>query len=134
MQGRILFQCSISKKFPNPQLEGYLATFGTQYHNCIRWLMDMGASGLLSLSSQFTQKGTSVAPPICTDAQMREVGSDRRNVAWSPENILVDTVARMQQNWADIRAESRQLRTPGFHLWCTLLGRWLFTTTKVPRY
>ena len=72
-----------------------------------------GHGGLRAPESQFTQKGTRVAPQIITDAQTREVGPDRRNVAWSPENILVDTVARMQQDWVDIRAESGQLRTPG---------------------
>ena len=30
----------------------------------------------------------------------------------SPENVLVDTLARLQQDLADIRAESRLLRTP----------------------
>ena len=72
-----------------------------------------GHGGLRAPDSQFTQKGTRVAPQIFTDAQTREVGSDRRNVAWSPENITVDTVAWMQQDLTDIRAESRQLRTPG---------------------
>ena len=50
---------------------------------------------------------TRVAPQIFTD-----VGSDRRNVEWSPENGLVNTVARLQQDLADIRAESQLLRTP----------------------
>ena len=74
-----------------------------------------GHGGLRAPESQFTQKGTRVAPQIFMDAQTRDVGLDRRNVAWSPKNILVDTVARMQQDLADIRAESRQLRTPGAH-------------------
>ena len=70
-----------------------------------------GHRGLRAPECKFIQKGTRVAPQIFTDAQMREVGSNRRNVAWSPENILVDTVARMQQKLADIRAEYRQIRT-----------------------
>ena len=50
---------------------------------------------------------------IFTDVRTRDVGSDRRDDAWSPGNVLVDTVARMQQDLADIRAEKRLLRTPG---------------------
>ena len=41
-------------------------------------------------------------PQIFTDVRTMDVGSDRRNDAWSPENVLVDTVARMQQDLADI--------------------------------
>ena len=67
-----------------------------------------------------------MAPQIFTDARVRDVSSDSLNVAWSHENILIDTVARLQHDWADIRAESRQLRTPGFPP--------AFTTTKVPRF
>ena len=51
-------------------------------------------------------------PQIFTDVRTRDVGSDRRNDAWSPENVLVDTVARMQQDLVDIRAENQLLRTP----------------------
>ena len=46
----------------------------------------------------FIQEGTRVVPQICTDVRTREVGSDRRNEAWSPENVLVNTVARLQQD------------------------------------
>ena len=65
---------------------------------------------------------------------MRDVGSDRRNVAWSPENVLVDTVARLQQDLADIRAESRLLRTPGVPPVVHTTRQAAFTTTKVPRF
>ena len=47
-------------------------------------------------------------PQIFTNVQTRDVGSDRRNDAWSPGNVLVDTVARMQQDFVDIRAENRR--------------------------
>ena len=46
--------------------------------------------GLWAPESQLPPRGG-----IFTDAWTREVSSDRRNVAWSPENILVDTVARL---------------------------------------
>ena len=94
--------------------------------------MDTGAS--MAPESQLPQKGTRVAPQICTDARTREVSSDRRNVAWSPENILVDTVARLQQDLADIRAESRQLRTPGVPPVVHTPRQVAFTTTKVPLF
>ena len=46
-----------------------------------------GHGGLRASESQLLQKGTRVAPQIFTDARTRDDGSDRRNVAWSPENI-----------------------------------------------
>ena len=84
--------------------------------------------------SQLPQNGTRVAPQIFTDARTREVGSDGQNVAWSPENILVDIVARLQQDLADIRAESRQLRTPGVPPAVHIPRQAAFMTTKVPRF
>ena len=93
-----------------------------------------GHGGLRAPESQFIQKVIRVAPQICTDAQTRDVGSDRRNVAWSPENILIDTVARMQQDLADIRAESRKLRMPGVPPVVHTPRQAAFTTTKVPRF
>ena len=63
---------------------------------------------------QLPPGGTRVVPQIFTDVRTRDVGPDRRNDAWSPENVLVDTVARMQRDLADLRAENRLLRTPGF--------------------
>ena len=73
-------------------------------------------------------------PQICTDARTREVGSDRWNAAWSPENILVNTVARLQQDLPDIRAESRQLRTPGVPPVVHTPQQVAFMTPKVPRF
>ena len=64
----------------------------------------------------------------------RDVGSDRRNDAWSPENVLVDTVAQMQQDLADIRAENRLLRTPGVQPVVHTSRQAAFTTIKVPRF
>ena len=73
-------------------------------------------------------------PQIFTNVQTREVGSDRRNDAWSPGNVLVDTVARMQQDLADIRAENRLLRTPGVPPVVRTPRQAAFTTTKVPQF
>ena len=74
-----------------------------------------GHGGSQATEPQLSPGGTRVVPQIFTDVRTRDVGSDRRNDAWSPENVLVDTVARMQQDLADIRAENRWLRTGGFH-------------------
>ena len=74
--------------------------------------------------------GTRAVPQIVTDVWTRDVGSDRRDNAWSPGNVLVDTVARMQQDLTDLRAENRLLRTPVVHT----SRQAAFTTTKVPRF
>ena len=47
------------------------------------------------------------------EARDKDVNSDRQNFPWSPENVLVDTVACLQRDLDDMRAESRYLRTPG---------------------
>ena len=46
----------------------------------------------------------------------------------------VDTVARMQHDLADLGAENRLLRTPGFPLVVCTSRQAAFTTTKVPRF
>ena len=53
------------------------------------------------------------ASHIGAEAQDKDVNSDRRNFPWSPENVLVDSVARLQRDLNDMRAKSRYLRTPG---------------------
>ena len=55
-------------------------------------------------------------------------------VPWSPENILIDTVARLQRDLAEIRAESRQLRTLGVQPVVPTPRQAAFMTTKVPRF
>ena len=79
--------------------------------------------------SQLPPRGTQVAPQIFLD-----IGSDRRNIAWSPENVLVNTVARLQQDLADIRAEPRLLRTPVVQPVVHTPRRAAFMRTKVPRF
>ena len=91
--------------------------------------MDTGAPG-----SRLPPRGTRVAPQIFTEARERDVSLDRRNVPWSPENILIDTVARLQQDLMDIRAESRQIRTPGIPPVVPTPRQAAFTTTKVPQF
>ena len=72
-----------------------------------------GTWGLRAPGSRLPPRGTQVSPQIFTEPRNEDISSDRRNVPWYPENILIDTVARVQQDLTDIRAESRQLRTPG---------------------
>ena len=83
---------------------------------------------------QLPPRGTRVVLQIFTDVRTRDAGPDRRNDAWSPENVLVDTVAQMQQDLADIRAENRLLRTPGVQPVVHTPRQAAFTMIKVPRF
>ena len=78
--------------------------------------------------------GARAVPQIFTDVRSRDVRSDRRNDAWSPANALVDTVARMQQDLVDLRAENRLLRPPGIPPVVRTPRQVAFTTTKVTRF
>ena len=58
-------------------------------------------------------------------------GPDRQKDVGSPVDMLVDTVARMQLDLADLRAENRMLRTPGVPQVVCAPRQAAFTTTKV---
>ena len=58
-----------------------------------------GHGGLRAPGTRLPQRGRRVAPQILTEARDQDVGSDRRNVPWSPDNILIDTVARYNEIW-----------------------------------
>ena len=73
-------------------------------------------------------------PQIFPDVRTTNVGSDRQNDAWSPGNVLVDTLALMQRDLADLRAENRLLRTSGVLFVVPTPRKAAFTTTKVPRF
>ena len=53
---------------------------------------------------------------------------------WSPDNVLIDTVPRLQRYLNDMRAESRYLRSPA--VWDALppSRHVTFTSTKVQRF
>ena len=89
--------------------------------------------GFRALEARLPGKGTRLASHVCAEARDKDVISDRRDLPWSPENVLIDTVARLQRDLNDMRAESRYLRTPGF--WDALppSRHVTFTSTKVPR-
>ena len=72
-----------------------------------------GHEGHRALGPQLPPGGTRVVPQIFSDVRQRYVGPDRRSDGLSPVNMLEDTVARMQRDMAEIRAENRLLRTPG---------------------
>ena len=78
-----------------------------------------GPGGRQAPGPQSPPGRTRAVPQIFTDVRTRDVGSESRDDTWSPGNVLVDTVARMQQDLAVLQAENRLLRT----LWCIPLGR-----------
>ena len=90
--------------------------------------------GLRIPESRLPPRATRVAPQIFTESQSEDRSSDHRNVPWSPENILADTVARLQQDLVDIRAESRQFRTPGVPPVVPTTQQAAYSTSKVPRF
>ena len=64
----------------------------------------------------------------------RDSGPDRQKGVGSPVDILVDAVARMQQDLASPRAENRLLRTPAVPQVVRAPRQVALTTTKVPRF
>ena len=81
---------------------------------------------------QLPPGGTRVVPQIFSDVRPRDVGPDRRSDGWSPVNVLEDTVAQMQRDMAEIRAENWLLRTPGVQPVVPTPRQAAFTMTKVP--
>ena len=71
-------------------------------------------------------------PQIFTEVRPRDGGPDRQRDVGSPVDVLVDTVARMQQDLANLRGENRMLRTPGVPQVVRAPRQAAFTTTKVP--
>ena len=45
--------------------------------------------------------------------EQRQAARDGPDLPWSPDAVLVDTVAHLEWDMDDMRAESRNLRTPG---------------------
>ena len=77
--------------------------------------------------TQVPPGGARAMPQIFTEVRPREGGPDRHKDVGSLVDRLVDTVARMQVDLADLRAENRMLRTPR-------VPQAAFTTTKVPQF
>ena len=90
-----------------------------------------GHGVLRAPGTRLSNKGTRVGPQIFTEARDKDGGPDRWNVPWSPDNVLIDTVARLQRDLADMRAESSD---PGVPPVVPTLRHVAFTSTKVPRF
>ena len=71
-------------------------------------------------------------PQIFSEVRPRDGGADRRKDVGSPVHVLVDTVTRMQQDLASLRAENRLLRTPAVPQVVRAPRQAAFTTTNVP--
>ena len=62
--------------------------------------------------TQVPPGGVRAMPQICTEVRPRDGGLNCQKDVGSPVDRLVDAVARMQVDLADLRAENRMLRTP----------------------
>ena len=64
--------------------------------------------GFRTPEARLPGKGTRLASHVFAEARDKDVNSDR-DLPWSPAKVLVDTVARLQRDLNDMRAESRYL-------------------------
>ena len=64
--------------------------------------------GFRAPETRLPNKGTHVASQVFTEARDKDVVPDRRVVPWFPENVLIDTVARLQRDLNDMRVESAE--------------------------
>ena len=79
-------------------------------------------------------KETRLASHVFAETRDKDVISDRQDLPWSPEHVLIDRVARLQRDLNDMRADSRYLRTPGVRDALPPSRHVTFTSTKVPRF
>ena len=73
-------------------------------------------------------------PTFFTEGRPRDSGLDRQKDIGSLVDILMDTVARMQQDLSRLRDENRLLRTLAIPQVVQATRRAAFTSTKVPRF
>ena len=90
--------------------------------------------GRLAPVTQVPPGGARAVPQIFTEVRPRDGGPDHQKDVGSPVDRLVDTIARMQVDLADLRAENWMLRTPIVPLVVRAPRQAVFTTTKVPRF
>ena len=83
---------------------------------------------------QGSPSGVRAVPKIFTEGRSQDNGLDRRKDIGSPVDILIDTVARLQQDLSRLRDENRLLRTPAVPQVVQAPRRAAFTSTKVPRF
>ena len=94
---------------------------------------------------QLLGDGTQFDSNPYTDVRARHIDPDRwdqqphanrggQDLTWSPDAALMDTVARLQRDLDEMRAESRYLRTPGGRDSLRQSRQVTFTSTKVPKF
>ena len=87
---------------------------------------DLGVGGHYTTKGRPTgardADGARAVPRIFTEVRPRDGGLDRQKDVGSLVDMLVDPIARMQLDLADIRAENRMLRTPGVPRTCPSTG------------
>ena len=93
---------------------------------------------------QLLGDGTQFDSNPYADVRARHIDPDRwdqphanrggQNLTWSPNAALMDTVARLQRDLDEMRAESRYLRTPGGRDSLRPSRQVTFTSTKVPKF
>ena len=84
--------------------------------------------------TQVPPGGVRAVPQIFTGVRPRESGPDRHKDVESPVDRLVDTVARMQVDLADLRTENRMWRTPIVPQVTRAPRQSAFTMMKVPQF
>ena len=101
-------------------------------------LTTVGGGGRPAPEPQGSPRGVRAVPTHFTGGRSRDSGIDRRKDIGSPVDILVDTVARMQQDLSRLRDENCLLRTPAVPQVVNAPPppprRAAFTSTKVPRF
>ena len=93
-----------------------------------------GGGGRPAPEPQGSPRGARALPWIFSEVHPRDGGPDRRKDVGSPVDVLVDTVAWMQQDLASLRVENRLLRTPAVPQVVRAPWQAAFTTTKVSRF
>ena len=83
---------------------------------------------------QCSPRGLRAVHNFFPEDRSRDGGLDRQKDIGSPVDILVDTVAQMQQDLTRLREENRLLRTPAIPQVVQAPRRVAFTTTNVPRF
>ena len=93
---------------------------------------------------QLQREETQFDPDPYADVQARNINPYRQGwpqaeydgpePIWSPDAALMDTVARLQLDLGEMRAESRRFRTPGGRDSLSQPRQVTFTSTKVPKF
>ena len=94
-----------------------------------------------SLGGQLSGDGAQTNSNPYADGRARHIiridGTSLRlavDLTWSPKAVLTDTVARLQRDLDEMKAESRYLRTPGTRDPLRQPRQVTFTSTKVPKF